>query len=79
MMSSGAEEFFYLFDKDEALKRAFLADPAAALAHFTSVEEELHAIARRDVVAMRRLGLHPILLRNFCAALRIDYVTALKG
>ena len=79
MISSGAEEFFYRFDKEAALCRAFLVDPVAALADFTSHREEVEAISRRDVVMLERMGLHPILLRNFCAVLKLDYATALRA
>jgi hypothetical protein len=79
MSKRGVEKFLYRFDKDEALTAAFKADPRAALAGLELDPAEREALAARDVAALHRWGVHPLLIRNFSGALGIDYVAKFKA
>jgi len=75
MRRRNLEKFLFLIDKDRALQERFEADPEAALQPFGLSPEEAAALKGRDVAALWRWQLHPLLIRNFAGTFRIDYVT----
>ena len=78
MSKRNLEKFLFRLDKDDALVAAFKADPRAALAGVELDAAERDALANGDLVALYRWGIHPLLIRNFSGALRLDYVEQYK-
>jgi hypothetical protein len=79
MSKRGVERFLFRFDKDETLIASFRADPKKAIAGLDLDPPEAAAIAARDVAALHRWGIHPLLIRNFAGTLGIDYVAKFKA
>jgi len=79
MSRRGLEKFMFRFDKDAELQQALATDPAKAFAGFELDEAERAALAACDVPALYRWGLHPLLIRNYAAMRKVDYVAAYKA
>ncbi len=43
---------------------------------FSMTDEEVAALRNRDVAALWRWQVHPLLIRNFAGTFKIDYVAA---
>ena len=72
------EKFLFRLDKDDALVAKFKADPKSVLADLELEPAERDALTKGDVAAFYRWNVHPLLIRNFCGVLRIDYVEQYK-
>ena len=74
MRRRGLERFLFRIDKDPELQQRFEANPELALAPFGLAAEEVAALSNRDVAALWRWRVHPLLIRNFAGTFKIDYV-----
>lgn len=61
----GAQKFIFQIKKDDDLKRRFKADAEAALSAFPLSEEERRVLKSGDLVALYRMGVHPLLLAPY--------------
>ncbi len=74
MRRRSLERFLFRIDKDRDLQQRFEADPDLALQPFSLADEEIAALKSRDVAALWRWQIHPLLIRNFAGTFKIDYV-----
>lgn len=78
MSKRALEKFLFRLDKDDDLIAAFKADPKSVLSDLELDPAERDALAKGDLVALYRWGIHPLLIRNFSGALQLDYVAQYK-
>lgn len=74
MSRSGLEGFLFRFDKEPARQEQFKAGSPASFEGFELDDNERRVLLARDVATLYEWGLHPLLIRNFAATLRINYV-----
>jgi hypothetical protein len=78
MRRRALERFLFRIDKDRNLQQRFESDPDGAMRPFSLTNEEAAVLRNRDVAALWRWRVHPLLIRNFAGTFKIDYVAAYR-
>jgi hypothetical protein len=74
MSRAGLESFLFRFDKEPARQAQFKAGSPASFEGFELDDTERQVLLAGDVATLYEWGIHPLLIRNFAATLRINYV-----
>lgn len=66
------EHFFFKLKSDGEVRNRFLEDPAGFAGKLDLTEVERRALVERDLVALYRMGTHPLLLFPFARAIGLS-------
>jgi hypothetical protein len=72
MSLHSVERLLYDLNRDPAKVTAFQSRPAAVLAGYELTEDEARWLAERDILALYRHGVHPLLLAPASRFFQID-------
>jgi hypothetical protein len=73
MSAYDVQRFIWELDRDRALKRQFREDPDSVLARYGLTDDERRVLEDLDAWALREMGVHPILIRQYTRVFQIPH------